>query len=209
MVGLLTRLWRDRSGISLTEGIIAFPVIFLAVCAFIELGVALFQYNQTAKAVQVGARLAAVSDPLISLAPMVARYGTAQAGTAVPDDNFSISCGAGAAACVPARLNRLVGGTNTSCNARLETGVMGMCDVNPLIRSGNVRVTYQSTGLGYVGRPYSPVVSVRVELVNLKFDFFLLGALLGLNNLSIPSQAVTVTSEDLSTPPLGLASGGS
>lgn len=207
MVALLSRLWRDRSGISLTEGLIAFPVIFLAVCAFIEAGVAMYQFNQTAKAVQVGARLAAVSDPLISLAPIVSTYGTV-AGSPVPNNNVAVTCSTDGTACDATRLERLVFGTVRSCNAGLETGVLGMCDVNPAITARNVRVTYQNTGLGYVGRPFSPVVSVRVELRNLRFNFFLLGALLGLDNvIQIPPQAVTMTSEDLSTPPLGIASG--
>jgi len=218
MVALFSRFWRDRSGISLTEGLIAFPVIFLTICAFIEIGVSVYRFNQMTKAVQMGARLAAVSDPLTSLSPIVATYGTARAGEPVPDNNAKVVCGAGASACDAARLTRLVGGTNPSCDAAAETGVLGMCDIYPPIRNSHVRVTYQSTGLGYIGRPFNPVVSVRVELIGgPPVGFFLLPAALRAagrtgtsgvpNSLLLPTLAVTMTSEDLSTPPLGIASG--
>ena len=62
----------------------------------------------------------------------------------------------------------------------------------------NIRVTYYRSGLGYVGRPGGPVVSITVETRNLTFNFFFLGALLGLNNITIPAHPVTITSEDLS-----------
>ena len=66
MVRPLSRFWRDTRGASLVEGLIAFPVIFLAITTLIEGGLALYQYNQVAKATAAGARLAAVSDPLLA-----------------------------------------------------------------------------------------------------------------------------------------------
>ena len=73
-----------------------------------------------------------------------------------------------------------------------------MCDLNGLIRPENIRVTYYRSGLGYVGRPAGPVVSITVETRNLNFDFYFLAALLGLENITIPAHPVTITSEDLS-----------
>ena len=72
------------------------------------------------------------------------------------------------------------------------------------VRAENVRVSYIFSGLGYIGRPFNPVVTVRVEVRNVTFDFFLLAALFGFENLEIPTQSVTITSEDLSTTPLGV-----
>ena len=44
---------------------LTFPIIMLVFAAFVEFGYAMSQWNQTVKALQYGARLAAVSDPLM------------------------------------------------------------------------------------------------------------------------------------------------
>ena len=87
-----------------------------------------------------------------------------------------------------------------------------MCDIMPQIRPENVVVTYYRSGLGYVGRPTGPLPTITVEVVNLRFNFFILDALLQVASLggttgvptgiNIPASPVTITGEDLrSTPP--------
>ena len=66
-------------------------------------------------------------------------------------------------------------------------------------REGNVVVTYRVSGLGYYGRPSGAVVTIRMEVQNITFDLPILGALLGLDDVTIPAMPVTVTSEDLNT----------
>lgn len=200
MVMGLSRFFRDERGISLTEGLIAFPIVLLLISTFIEGGVAVYQFNQTSKSVAVGARLLAVSDPLISLQPILTSFGSLPAGSAVPNAATSVSCNQ--ATCNTAGFNRLLRGSTAGCDPVAETGVQGMCDVNPAIDARGLQVTYILSGLGYVGRPNNPVVTVRVDLSGQTFNFFFLGALLGLNNLEIPRQTVTITSEDLSSTPL-------
>ena len=224
MVRPFSRFWRDMQGASLVEGLIAFPVIFFTITSLVEGGLALYQYNQVAKATAVGARLAAVSDPVIAGLTNNRLANDPQTDAAgvnyKPGDPFplnypTVACGAEAAsACDVARLTRLLGGTDGACDAGAETGILGMCDVAPRIRAENVRVSYIFSGLGYIGRPYNPVVTVRVDVVGVEFDFFLLGAIysaitgkLGLQSLTIPTQSVTITSEDLSTTPLGVTAG--
>ncbi|MEK6204123.1 MAG: pilus assembly protein, partial [Amylibacter sp.] len=51
----------NQDGVSLVEALITFPVLLLTIAVFVEFGFMVFQYNQTAKAVQLGARLASVS----------------------------------------------------------------------------------------------------------------------------------------------------
>src|SRR4051794_10809404 len=58
--------WQDSSGVSLVEALLTFPIVMLVFAAFIEFGYAMSQWNQTVKALQYGARLAAVSDPLVT-----------------------------------------------------------------------------------------------------------------------------------------------
>lgn len=199
MVGLLRRFRRDERGLSLTEALLTLPIMLLMIAAFVEFGFVIFQWNQTAKAMQLGARLLAVSDPLIDLGPLEVSGGNP--GDPMPDpmpsgDFASLSCGAGAEACRPGPdyMDRLI--------ARMQA-------FNPRIRAENVRVTYTRTGLGYVGRPGGPVVTVTVETDGLYFDLPLIGALFRevfktdpeFRGIRVPANPVTVTGEDLRSGP--------
>lgn len=188
------RFWHDTSGMSLVEGVLVLPLMILVSAVMIEFGAAVHQYNQAVQAVHLGARLAAVSDPLVDLSDLESDSNAIE-GIATPTDARSVSCGAGEAiACDVAGLERLINGS---------PAVIGMARVSSLIQPENVKVTYFRSGLGYVGRPAGPVVTVVVELVDVTFDLFLLGRLLRLNNIPIPTSAVAFTSEDLSTSCVG------
>lgn len=76
--------------------------------------------------------------------------------------------------------------------------MMGMRDIAHFIPAENVRVTYYRSGLSYVGRPFEPVSTITVELRNLSFDFLIADELIpGLTSLMIPTQPVSITSEDV------------
>lgn len=192
---------RQQEGTALVEGLIVFPLVLLTFAAFFEFGYAVFQWNQTVKALQAGARHIAVSEPLTSLASLDDDYAGV-AGNPVPADILSVSCGAGTTPCTPAEMNRLIyganaGGTDDACGNAAENTIPGMCDFNTRIGVDNVLATYYRAGLGYEGRPDGPVVTVRLEVKNLNFDLPLVGALLGLDTITIPAHPVTITSEDL------------
>jgi Flp pilus assembly protein TadG len=205
MVSFASRFRRQEAGVSLVEGLIVFPIVLLTISTFVEFGYAVYQWNQTSKAVAVGARLAAVSDPVAT------DFDSALADTGQAGDSPSTSpavavCGASdaarfgeaaASACDTDGLNRLVFGTDGVCDASIGTSIPGMCDLNPGISPANVRISYYRSGLGYAGRPLGPVASVTVEMRNLNFRFFLVGALLGLDSILIPALPVTITGEDL------------
>lgn len=191
-----------EEGATLVEGLIVFPIILLTFATFIEFGVAMVQWNQTVKSMQYGARMLAVSDPLVDMTPFTADY-IAEEGGPVPTAAVTVACGANgpddeaALPCPTAGLNRLVFGSDGLCDPSAGTR-LGMCDLNGLIGPENIRVTYYRSGLGYVGRPDGPVVSITIETRDLTFDFFFLAALLGLESITIPAHPVTITSEDLS-----------
>jgi len=198
------RFFREDGGVVLVEAMLVVPVLMLVLTTMIELSLALFQWNQTVKAVQLGARLAAVSSPLADdMSALEADYPTAQGGP-TPAASVSVSCGAGTTACNAAQMSRLIFGSDGVCDPNIGASLAGVCDFNPRITAANLLITYHRTGLGYVGRPAGPVVTVTVETRNLTFDFLFLGFFLGQNQLVIPSHPVTITSEDLlncKTPP--------
>lgn len=188
----------DESGISLTEGLIVFPLMVFVITVIIEFSYGMYQWNQAAKAAQLGARILAVSDPITSDFATVFAFDSDLGGQVVQPDNTIVSqCGPGANPCES--LDRLVNG-----NGRWP----GMQAYYNRISEDNVFVSYEQTGLGYHGRPTGPVVTLRLELRNVTFELPLVGALmnaLGANsatdftNITVPAFPVTVTTEDLQT----------
>ncbi len=193
--------WQDQYGVTLTEGLITLPLVLLVFAAFVEFGYAMSQWNQTVKALQFGARLAAVSDPLTS--DFVDVFPTdaddpLNNGDATPNDaTISSTCGPALANCSD-ELNRVVMGSDGVCGVAGDPNP-GICDLNWRIQPANLVVTYQRSGLGYWGRPNGPVLSMRLEVRNVTFDLPLLGALLGLDQIEVPAHPVTLTTEDLET----------
>ncbi|OCP36127.1 TadE/TadG family type IV pilus assembly protein [Ensifer sp. LC163] len=197
--------WQDTRGVSLTEGLITFPLVILMFAAFVEFGYAMHQWNQTVKALQYGARLAAVSDPVNSnfnpvtavesTDPLVVGTGVRPAPAGLPRiwTCEGVNCNS--------QLNRIVYGSAAaeSCPELALGARPGMCHINPRFRKNNVVVTYERSGLGYWGRPDGAVVTIRLASQNITFDLPILGALLGLNDITIPAHPVTITSEDLRT----------
>lgn len=202
ILALISRFRRDERGISLLEGLIAFPIVLLTFTALVEFGLAVSQWNQTVKALQLGARLAVVSDPLpldADWAALTADWSSANTGRATPSTPVTVACGAGANACKSAEMDRLVFGGDGRCDPDYGSSMAGVCDFNWRMGRENLRVSYHRSGLGYVGRPDGPVVTVTVEAVDLTFDLFFLGVLLGINTLEIPAMPVSMTSEDLNS----------
>lgn len=191
---------QEESGVTLLEALLVMPIVLLAISALVEFGYAMHQWNQTAKAVQLGARLAAVSDPLPEdMSALSNDYGTIPEGDPVPSDVRTVSCGAGTTACNAARLNRLVYGSDGRCHANFGTSVPGMCDLNLRIEPSNVLISYRRAGLGYVGRPFGAVSTITVEVRDVNLTLPFLGGLLGINTLPLPPHPVSITSEDLCT----------
>ncbi|MGG7646073.1 TadE/TadG family type IV pilus assembly protein [Rhodovulum sp. YNF3179] len=209
---------------ALVEGLLVIPLVLLVFAALIEFGFAVFQWNQTVKAMQHGARLAAVSDPLTNISALA--NSTLDPGEDFPDPtdpaNFvaPISCPGDPPTDPPTcsdgtnvdtdALDWIFYGSDGTCNAAAG-GRLGMCDVNPRLREENVRVTYHRSGLGYVGRPGGAtdggaVVTITVEAVGVSFDLPIIGGVLAAFGgsgegitIEIPANPVTVTSEDLCT----------
>ncbi len=66
MSSFVARLARDEDGGPLVEVAIILPILILFLFGGVDFMNALYQWNAAAKAVQIGARIAAVSDPIAS-----------------------------------------------------------------------------------------------------------------------------------------------
>lgn len=219
----------DQDGSVLVEATVMMTIIFIFLLGGIDFLFAFYQWNAASKAVQVGARIAAVADPvatgLFNLSTNVVG-GTVNPGDAMPQ--FTVTCpgtpggttcscspssgcvGIGAAPTIDTNaLNAIVygRGNSGSCNVPTSIYFVGMCSMFPGLTPSNVQISYTQTGLGYAGRP-GPVPTVQVSLVNVVFQYYFLGGLLGFGNVNIPPSATaptTITAEGLSCNAQGFA----
>lgn len=224
-LGSLKRLRDDTDGAAFLEFTVFAMFFFTLLFGIVEFTLAFYQWNAGTKAVQLGARLAAVSDPvaagLESLTgmegganpgePMTAFSAVCQSdsptgatgdcGTLDADGYVVPPCTGFSCSYDPissaAAVRRIVfgRGDRTACSGDPPSG---MCNLFSRVSPENVRITYTYTGLGYAGRPGGPVPTIRVELVDIPMQFFFFDALFGLNKYDIPGLASTVTGEDLS-----------
>jgi Flp pilus assembly protein TadG len=206
-------LRRDESGAVLVELSILLPIVITVLCGAIDVLYAFYQWNAAAKAVQVGARIAAVSDPvatgLNSLSNQVLLSGLVAPKQPMP--SFQVTCDGSSATCTcvgtcadiapnpfsRAAMNAIVFGRGSaSCTDATSYYTSGMCDILPSISPANVRIVYTQTGLGYAGRPGGPIPTITVALQNMHFQFFFLSYLLG-PDIPMPAMTTTITAEDL------------
>ena len=208
-------LFRDQSGAVMVEVTIVSTIMFLLVLGAIDFLFLLYQWNVAARAVQIGARLAALSDPVaaglngLSSAVLSA---SVPPGAAMP--KFVIICDGRTATCRcntsstcrgvkgydKAAMDTIVFGRgSSSCSDARSRDKLGMCDIFSRITAANVVIEYAQTGLGYAGRPGGPMPTVTVSLQNLPFQFFFLPGLMGLRDWQIPASTTAMTAGDLSS----------
>ena len=195
-------LLRDQTGGVLVEATVMLSILFIFVLGSVDFLMAMYQWNAAAKAVQVGARIAAVSTPVATaVSGITGLEGGATPGTVPPPSFTTMTCtGTGGTGCSTAAMNTIVYGRGSvACNDATSFYNTGMCDIFTRIQPANVTVSYMYSGLGFSGRPGGPVPTITVELANLNFQFFFLAGLMGFNNISIPNMRTTITGEDLSS----------
>jgi Flp pilus assembly protein TadG len=212
----LAKMLRDESGASFVEFTVVMMTLMVTVLGFVDFSYVFYQWNSATKAVQYGARLAAVSDPVASgLRGLSGVSSTVLPGMAMPTFAYECKVTAGNGACTGApsysgfgfslpALQKIVygrdstGAPNEFCvDGQKDRRLQGMCNFYNRIDIGNVVIRYDYTGLGYAGRPGGPVPTITVSLQNIPYNYVFLGNLLGLDDINLPGFATTVTGEDL------------
>jgi len=193
----------------MVEMTIVSSLLFALTLGFVDFGYAFYQWNAATKAVQVGARMASISDPvatnLTTAGPTTTPGAPVTAGAYGP---FACSYTGATGACTGSgtfnatNFSRIFRGdtavtNNDACPTPTATQRPGMCHFFPGLLRSNVVVTYTATGLGYQTRLGGPVPTVTVSLQNLTFQFFFLQGLMGFANINMPSMLSTVTGEDM------------
>jgi hypothetical protein len=209
---LFASLLRDETGSTIIEFSIVMVLFFLLTFGLVEFGFLLYQWNSATKAAQLGARMAAVSNPVWAPLTTLASTGTAGGPWTT---NYNVSCqgtnaSGSSGSCngtVPSGIQLTYNGSNmqrlvfgrgqTTCGTIGTDGDAGMCDVFWRITPQNVRVNYRHTELGFAGRPGGPVPTVTLTITGLTYQFFALSGLMGFGEITMPDFTVTMTGEDL------------
>lgn len=207
---MLKRFLKSEDGTTMVEMAIAMTLLLMLTLGFVDFGFAFYQWNAATKAVQVGARLASVSDPVAGALPTAApianpgapviagAYGPFVCTYSSGGTGSCTNSGAFGAAAFSRIFRGDTANTNDDACPDLTAGQRpGMCHFFPGLLRRNVVVTYTATGLGYQTRLGGPVPTITVSLQNISFQFFFLGGLLGFGNMTMPSMLSTVTGEDL------------
>jgi Flp pilus assembly protein TadG len=208
------RLMRDQDGGPLIELAVMIPIMFTFLLGSVDFLNAFIQWNEAVKAVEVGARIAAVSDPVASglytmgnsatvssynsLSPMAAFTVTCDGNTQLCTCTSGTCTGMGAYSA--AAMNLIVYGRDGlgACGDATSYYVSGMCDIFASITPLKVKVVYTETGLTYLPRT-TPVPTITVSVENLQFQYFFLGGLMNFLNLTMPPLTTTITGEALSS----------
>jgi TadE-like protein len=206
-------LLRDQSGAVLVEMSVMMVLFLVFILGSIDFLMMFYQWNAAAKAVALGARLAAVSDPVaagLNNLSATAVNAVLPPGAAMPA--FTVACQGAAAACTcdgactgiggydAGAMNAIVYGRNSeTCGDALSHDSAGMCDILSAIRPANVTVTYRQTGIGYAGRPGGPAPTITIALSGMPFRLFFLGNLPGFQNVRMPALTSSITAEDMSS----------
>lgn len=202
MCRFVNRLSGDETGGALVETTVMLAITFVFVLGSVDFLMAMYQWNAATKAVEIGARIAAVSNPVdSSFSALTGIDGSHPVGTAPPAsfttrECKSNSCNGGGSYSASA-MNVIVFGRKSLGGCGTGVYCTGMNDMFPRIQPQNVVISYAYSGLGYAGRPGGQVPTITVSLQNLSFQFFFLGGLMGFGNLQIQS-VTTMTGEDLS-----------
>jgi Flp pilus assembly protein TadG len=219
---LLRRLVHDEAGGPLVEAAVLIPILFFFLFGAIDFSFLFYQWSAAAKAVEVGARIAAVSDPVASGLKSISDAAVNGANAGDPLPSFKVTCNGHTTGCVltnasfsatltydPSAMQKIVYGRSggTSCATPSSYYFAGMCNFFPGLTTDNVQVVYEQTGLGYVQSSDGPQPTVTVSLLQTpdsaarKFRFFFLGGLKGFPDAKIPPFTTTVTGEILSASP--------
>ena len=187
---MLKQFIRDQAGTSAAELAIMLMVLIIMTFGVMDMGYALWQWNNAEKSVQLGTRLAAVSTPI---APGLAVFSCGTAAT-----NAGDPCSSGASFGTVSCTNVACTGSYGFSQAEADRLLARMQDIFPQLQGPNLIVEYEDLQLGFDGRG-GPIGTVTVRIINVPFQFLILDTLIGFAAATMPEFRATLTTEDLSS----------
>lgn len=225
---LVHRLLGDNAGSVLVETTIVLVLFFLLVLGTVDASYMFFEWAMANKAAYVGARTAAVSNPVDPSVYSNLSYSSSQLqkiGDACYDlSGDNINCPAMNSVCTSTECSvcNSTGCSRSNYDANaFDTILTAMKQVFPRLVAENVRISYETNGTGFVGEPYFDntacngcfilPMNVTVSIQCMTHQFFFMDAPMGwifspspncptsLKGAPIPAVATTMQSEDMLT----------
>ena len=165
----------DDSGAVVIDYIPVFFLLIVLVLIVFEIGMAYFQTLSTQKAVQLGARVAAVIPPIHTSVPLTNARANPMGRMGLPclNPGQADRCVNPGGPWVCRGADIASGGGGGGCNtARFNIVVENMRRVFPQIEAKAVTVTYIYRRLGETGGPFVPEINVALVSHNYPFVIF-------------------------------------
>lgn len=189
----------QRGGATVETAIIA-PFLFTCVIGLFDLGVYLFRWNQAVEATRIGARLAAVSDPVssdlstmtgletgVSAGQPVGAYARVCAGAACTGGTYSA-----------AAFSRIFhGADSTACGDAQNKERVGMCDAFTNLTAAQVTIRYGESGADTAGSVGALRPLISVQIAGAPSGAAILGQMFPGAFATLPTAATTVVAEDM------------
>ena len=182
---------RDEAGSTAVEFALVSIVFLTMMFGIIDAARFAWEFNSAKAAARAGARLAAVSPPVVQQLVAYDAVGSLSlpGGAALPSDGVSIpdySCNS--TSCTS---------SGTQVAANFTPIVTRMKQYYPKVQASNVTIKYRERGLGVAGNPYGTDVEplITVSITGLTFRPMAL-RIFGIT-LTLPSVETTFSGEDL------------
>ncbi len=176
----MSRFHRSEEGSSLVEFALVFPLIVILTMGTLEFSFGLLQRGRAQKATQLGARVAIVSTPVAPGIKTGLFSGLSPIGAPCTDQTTGITlaaCTIASTDCTYSTTSSPPGGTCPGYTFNLTNFDKIFNEMRlayPTLTRDNVRVSYASNGLGYIGNPSGVPVNVTVAIRCLTYDFRIL-----------------------------------
>jgi hypothetical protein len=181
---LKSRFLGCTSAASLLQFTLVFPLLAIVLLGSVDFIFYMFNRDLAAKATQKGARLAIVTNPVATgiADPYVGdgtRLGSICYNTATGAKDTSVCGPLRSSICQPAASSGTCSGGFAFDDAAFAAVFNEMRTFLPVLQRQHVKIEYEDTGLGFVGRPGGVPMTVTVKLRCLTHRFFFINALMG------------------------------
>lgn len=190
--------WRDQSGAGAAEFALILPIFIVFMVGIVDAGRYAYLFNQGEKATQVGARVAVVTDPLVTELATYSYTGRTVGGVLINQGDRIPASAFGTVTCISTGCSCSSGtcldGTLTLDTTSFNRLAARVKAIYPRAQDADIAVEYSGSGLGYAGNPTGMDVApfVTVRLLNQTFSSYLLFG----STVGFPDFGYTLTMED-------------
>ncbi|MEE9427820.1 MAG: TadE family protein [Paracoccaceae bacterium] len=197
---------RETAGTTLVELAVVLPLFLLIFFGLIDFGRMGAEYVMAEKAMQRAARIAVVRPPVCVGVPNVHQRGPVPNNTIAP--RFGTMCRTGNSICANVATVTCSGSVADPTASEIWNSISAWMPTTATPANLSFSYAYDSQ-LGFLGGPYTPIVTVEIQALNFQFTSPLSGfaALAGSTATNVPSGTIPFPSMSVSLPAEDLALG--